>query len=317
MPRQSLSVPFALAPSVALLFLSCSSEATLHTPPPPLIELQEEAYYQLPSGFRPSGVAAHPDGRLLVWSLRDVRALLLVGDLWVTLQLEAAAVGARFLPDGGVEVVDAAGRHHRFDPDGVSGPPHMPPATDGRSDSVVGASYVSGQWYVLSQAGTLFRVRDSEPPDQVRASWPELPGAVASNIVLGRAGENSLLLTATVYPFAALRYNVRTGELMSFETVNELSIPSELQDGQGLWRSLGMLPLAQGYLRTLSDARSDNRLMVLYDSCGRSIRATALRAPLGFAAATDQHVLAVRHAGETEVVRYGWELNEATLRADC
>ena len=168
------------------------------------VSLEEESYYGLPAAFRPGGLKAHEDDRFIVWSMSDGRAYFRSPAGWITIDVESRAVGARFMPSGGVSVVDATGRLVHFDERGTAYAGSTPRRLGVPSDSIVSASFLGGDWYVMTTTGGLYRTRPSGSPDRVRESWPELPGAVAFNILLSEAGKDELLLTSTVYPFAAI-----------------------------------------------------------------------------------------------------------------
>lgn len=95
---------------------------------------------------------------------------------------------------------------------------------------------------------------------------------------------------------------------LTFETI---SLPDELdgsKSDQGLWVSLPLVQLDRGFLRTISDLRSDRRLLVLYDDAGRVIRQQALNVPFGvLAAAPESRILVAARRGQIlEVVKYRW-----------
>ena len=75
----------------------------------------------------------------------------------------------------------------------------------------------------------------------------------------------------------------------------DADVPDELKDGRGVWYALPPVYVAANeiYLRTLVDAQTDNRLLLLYDQCGRIRRSRAIQAPIGIAAAAGNLVYAV------------------------
>jgi hypothetical protein len=90
-----------------------------------------------------------------------------------------------------------------------------------------------------------------------------------------------------------------------------ISLPREAvgsESAASLWVSLPLVQLDRGFLRTISDLRSDRRLLVLYDEGGRVIRQQVLNVPFGvLAAAPDSRLLvAARRADHLEVVKYRW-----------
>jgi hypothetical protein len=74
------------------------------------------------------------------------------------------------------------------------------------------------------------------------------------------------------------------------------------------WVALPALPLDKGLIQTLSDLRSDLRLLVVYDTDGSVLRHRQIDVPLGLVASAParQELLAVRRVNEVEAVLYRW-----------
>lgn len=77
------------------------------------------------------------------------------------------------------------------------------------------------------------------------------------------------------------------------------------------WAALPPIAFPGGAIQTIADLASDTRIVVIFDSNGRAIRASTLDTPLGFVAAapTKPLLLAARNTGTLELVLYEfvWE----------
>jgi hypothetical protein len=86
--------------------------------------------------------------------------------------------------------------------------------------------------------------------------------------------------------------------------------PSDLRE----WIGLPVVALDRGFAQTLSDPRSDHRLLVLYDQAGRAIRHSQIEVPLGLLASSPEGrlLVALRRTDRLELVTYGWRWDAAT-----
>ena len=75
-----------------------------------------------------------------------------------------------------------------------------------------------------------------------------------------------------------------------------------------LWRSVSIVALDHGFLRTFSDLRSDARMLVLYDGTGKVVRQLPLGVPFGIIESTpgERLLIAARTGERMEVVTYRW-----------
>lgn len=76
-----------------------------------------------------------------------------------------------------------------------------------------------------------------------------------------------------------------------------------------LWIALTLVQLDRGYIQTLTDLRSDLRILALYDETGHLRRRTVVDVPLAVMASAPERklLLVARRTSRLEMVIYGWE----------
>lgn len=137
------------------------------------------------------------------------------------------------------------------------------------------------------------------------AGSPE-PGALR-RLQLSPAG-GSVLVTELMAPFRVVRFDPSSGKADTLALpLGSLGPGTVAPDSLRHWRALPAVALDCAVLLTLSDLRSDRRLLLRYDAGGRVVRVTPLEAPLGMVAALGgASLLAARRVGELELVWYSW-----------
>jgi hypothetical protein len=75
------------------------------------------------------------------------------------------------------------------------------------------------------------------------------------------------------------------------------------------WATVATLDLGTHMLQTISDVRSDRRILALFNPSGQILRKREIDIPMAFFAVTDRQkdLLAVRDLGQLEVAAYSWE----------
>lgn len=280
-------------------------------PPPaatsldPVVSLEEVSFEVLPAGFHPTGMTVDANGPAMLWSGPSDEIVLRIDRRWERVESVASPVGGCLHGDT-VLVFDARGSAWSF------GSPLGPVERRFRvgiaqHDSLVAAVCADGRGYVLSKHGELRSFAMTPPHDvlTIRDRWPEMPG-VAPDKMFMSLDAGDLLITAAVFPYAAVRIDPATGHAWGFDPITNINLPSDVLTGDGIWRSLPLLRVGRSYLRTLVDGQTDRRLLILYDECGVGLRTRSLRAPIGFVASSATHVFAVRHTGRAELVQYNW-----------
>lgn len=165
------------------------------------------------------------------------------------------------------------------------------------SQWVVAVREVATGALIVHAAGSQARYRAAPSPE---------PGALR-RLQLSPAGAE-VLVTELTAPFRVVRLDPSTGQADTLApALGSLGSATIEADSLGLWRALPAVALDCAVLLTLSDLRSDQRLLVRYDATGRVVRATRLEAPLGMVTALGgESLLAARRAGELELVWYSW-----------
>ncbi len=169
------------------------------------------------------------------------------------------------------------------------------------------AVWSDGEWVVAVRevaTGALL-VRGAGPRTRYRTA-PSPDGHTLRRLQLSPAGP-AVLVTELMPPFQVVRVQP-SGRADTLAPV--LSHPASTpipSDSLPFWRAMPAVALDCAVLLTLTDLRSDHRLMARYDAAGRVVRVTPLDAPLGMVTALgNASLLAARRAGELELVWYAW-----------
>ena len=258
-------------------------------------------------------------GRFLAWSRTTGTIALFEGGVWRTQALPVdvrAVLGAGFDPDGKIqlvyEVTDfASGRGTAYlgALDRLSEQTEIPVTTPGR---VVQAAMVDDNWYLAAivESNALVVLRRSSS-GEVREVWriAGKPGrAPAPRWQMTPQGEG-LLITRVDSPFTVQRID-SGGRLRTTATpVANQRVRAVLAGvTKGIWNSLPAVRLDDGYLQTLTDLRSENRVVVVAARDGNVLSVSPLKAPLGFVDSDTRarQVCAVRTLNVRELICYRW-----------
>ena len=92
-------------------------------------------------------------------------------------------------------------------------------------------------------------------------------------------------------------------------------IADALHESPASWSITSVVSVGSGYVETLANRGTDDRLLLWFDERGRFLRYVTVNVPFGFVAAAGAPVmLAVRTLNESELVKYSWErVSGATL----
>jgi hypothetical protein len=123
------------------------------------------------------------------------------------------------------------------------------------------------------------------------------------------ATAKGLLLSLGSAPFTVMRLDPATGKVDTLPApLTAPAAPRIEADSLFAWRSVSTVALDCALLLTLSDLRSDRRILVRYGADDRIDRITTLDAPLGLMTRIPgtSTVLGARRAGELELVWYDW-----------
>lgn len=279
---------------------------------PDALRLEQLAVQPLPPHFGIDGALPLPDGGYALWSAESALLFMYPDGLRERRALPAILhpVGLTADPAGYRFLDRATAVEYRLGADSI--PERIGAVPLARGEELDAARWLDGAWIVglRDTRSRRFLVRRVDGP----AVTTLFSSAAADSVGLipryhlSEAG-TALLLTRLTVPFEVVRLDPTTG------TVDTIAVPfravelrAALPDTVVHWRALPAVSLDCGWLLTLSDLRSDRRLLLRYDDRGGLARVTPLDAPFGVMAGrpTEGTLLAARRAGGLELVWYQW-----------
>ena len=264
--------------------------------------LHEVEVHRLPLGFHPHGLDASPDGNIIIWSTVADSILNIRSDgtqRWIHVHGARNPVGVA-CASGCSEVNIADAGRTRLLRASQAGTLLWDSVASSR---FVGAAWAGGVWYGLAPdtAGDLSVVSlQSKAEPVARISLPDhLQGRGVAHI---SSTGDALLIALLHAPYRVHWIDPRTGESRVFAAIEGV-VPA---DTSQTWVALPPVPTWDGYIQTLSDLRSDLRILIRYDTSGRILRRQQIRAPIAIIGSqpTERVLFAARDVGWIEVVRY-------------
>ncbi|HET7274778.1 MAG TPA: hypothetical protein VFI91_06335 [Longimicrobiaceae bacterium] len=284
----------------------------------PRLALEQIATYELPDSFEVITLQASERGSLVLRSPSLSYLLVLSSDGFYEVGAGALEkpVGAAFVAEQTIEIIDGGHNTIYRVNSGVI-------TSSERFDSAIEASAA-----VRSDHGWFIGGRDSSGiyslsflgSDMTSREIYEIDlGIGGGDIRLGSAGKYALL-TRTDPPFSTIMVDSAGTVQISF-AADESWLPRKgaVDDSvvwsDPLWKALSVVQFSNHFIQTIADARSDRRVLLLFDQRGRQLRRTEIEAPFGFAGKIpDKSILvAVRKLGSQEIVMYRWRWSEDPL----
>lgn len=282
----------------------------------PRLHLDEVSSRVLPDSFELAGASVSADGGVVLWAANQ--PYLLVGDGAGERALRSEAVArpvAAALVEGDslVEVVDAERRALlRLT---LAGRVVAERALEfpWRVESAVRSG---GGWVMAGRdvAGNYRVTRVS--PAGARTPLFVLPARdyPSTRLAMRLSGAGDSVLAALVgNPYAVAVVGGR-GRVVSDSVFAVPSLPKPFGRAEPLWMSMAIHPLDRGFIRTLSDLRSDRRALVTYDAAGRVSRRSLVAVPIAVVATVPERrtLLAARRTDRMELVTYRWRWADAS-----
>lgn len=276
----------------------------------PQIEFIEQASIALPEGRLLTGAALSPSGDLVVaWfagtpGIRVYRGSVSKDILTAEI---GRAIGVQFLNERDLEIVDAAsGDVVTADTAGVAYSRHGLP---GSRQAAAAARTPTG--WIVAIPGSDSRPSHLRLPDRSGTWVPDSTYARA----LGLAGDGR---EALVWQgFSPLRvWRILAGHdwaPLEFERVTADrfggNVADPLRASPAIWSVTSVVSVGSGYVGTLANRGTDDRLLLWFDEQGRFVRHVAVEAPFGFVAAAEKApaLIAMRTLNQSELVKYSWD----------
>lgn len=277
---------------LALLFAQQQAQSPVED-----YRLTEAASVILPSNVVPEHLAGSESGAFIVWG-RGQRGVWLFqpathsgSDLRVD-ELDQVA-GVSFVTDTTFEVVDAGLSEILVF--GITGDLLERRKFD-RADSLAHVFRVSNQWMGVTRYEARVALRGLEDG---ATNTLEIPGFAGRGAFHISSDANAFLFSLVSDPFTIVRAPLITLQLETWPAQN---FPFE----HDRWIALPPVGVGKGYLQTLVDPASDDRLLIRFDQHGRVLRASPLAIPIAIvgASATGNKVFVARNVGTIEIVIY-------------
>lgn len=279
---------------------------------PEALRLEEQAVQPLPPHYGIDGAVPLGDGGYALWTAEGGVLAVYPDGLRGRRELPVELRPVGLTPEGaGYRFLDrATGVEYRLGPD--SAPVRLGTVILGRGVELDAARRAAGAWIVAVRdlATRRFELRRIAGP----VSVPLFTSPAADSIHhipryhLDRS-RRGLLLTRLTAPFEVLRLDPVSGALDTLvRPLAEAPLRAALPDSLGRWRALPIIEIDCGWLLTLSDLGTDQRVLVRLDAGGRLAKVTPLEVPFGVMAgeAEAATLLAARRAGGLELVWYRW-----------
>lgn len=276
------------------------------------VTFTEQTTIPLPEDRQLNGAALSPSGNLVVaWFARTPGVRVFGGP--VPKHILAAdigqATGVEFLNDELLEILDvASGDVVTAD---IGGVVHARRDLPDSRQATAAARTATG--WILAIAGA-----DSVPSHlrlpQEGGNWvpdPIYTGALG----LGVSGERrEALVWQALSPFGAWQIGRSPEEAsvefepMSTDWFND-AVASAMRQAPALWSVTSVVAVGSGYVQTLANRGTDDRVLLWFDKRGRFLRYVHLQVPFGFVAAAARApvMLAIRTLNNSELVKYSWE----------
>ncbi|WP_420633642.1 hypothetical protein [Candidatus Palauibacter sp.] len=277
--------------------------------PAPEIEFTERAAIALPADRLLRGATLSPSGDLVVaWFAGNPGVRVYRGSASKDILADeiGRAIGVQFSDEANLEIVDAAsGDVVTADTAGIA---HARRGLPGSWQATAAARMATG--WVVAVPGS-----DSIPS---HLPWLEDGGSWAPDSsytrTLGLAGDGTAALVWQSFsPFRVWRIGGGSEwASLEFEPVSADRFGGDIADAlhasPASWSITSVVSVGSGYVETLANRGTDDRLLLWFDERGRFLRYVTVKVPFGFvaAAAEDPVMLAVRTLNDSELVKYSW-----------
>ena len=288
----------------------------------PAVELREVTAFEIPADFPLRGIAAGSSGTLVMWGTRSPTLLVRRGDDVAPLRPIGVRVpvGVAFVEgDSIIDIVDQAG------------PTVIRATLAGRvvarwgctaPITVATAARTTDSWIIAGAAVDssygIARLRDGEDACSLRTMAKSGPLPFAGSLSSTFDGRSALLAGVNA-PYQVFTVD-STGQVspLTGSATPLVAVAARGQSRPPRWLGMAVLPLDRNSrVQVFADARSDRRLIRVYDTDGRLRSEKTIAVPFGFVGSVpDRRTLfALRRTDRVEVVTYTWGAADEAPRA--
>lgn len=301
-------------------FVIASIALSLGCEPEPSLVLEQVSSIAFPDSFSATGVRSNRKGGFIAWARESGTIAIFDGPKSRSFVVDGAlgVVGLGFDDQGVAEaMIESSGTHQgAYDVLLVS-----IPAT---ALSTAVSVRVDARLLQAERSGSLWYMTTITPDSAIAVLRRDSAGGVQPIRIVrdvAHAGEgvrklhlsadsSELLLTFADAPFTVERIDSLGRRLVQSAPLLDERVRIAIDSMPGaIWVSLPAVPLDRGYIQTIADLRSAQRILVLSGRDGNVVSARAFSVPLGFVESeiSARRLCAVRTLDARELVCYRWQ----------
>lgn len=237
------------------------------------------------------GISGTAADSLLMWGGAGSRLRMLRGQSLTELKASLPPIAGAILRSKIhiVDVITENGWRYRLDIEGQL----LDSVFLTKGETIIAAAASDSLWFIVSSDGTLVRASVYDGATSSRRRSRVLPHARWHAYVYGE----QVVLTRVSYPFNVL---IMDPSLSSLAGPRREELPDEMFR---YWISLPAVPLNNRYVQVIANPKTNERLIVTFDSSGKIIGEKRMVAPFGIIYGVgDAKLIGVRRLNKVELV---------------